>query len=68
MFGVSQSCGSEDAMKDPGKPKDPKTMSAIELLIRTKRRWRAPQWLRDYAKLKGWELRKRGRPRKTTER
>jgi hypothetical protein len=40
------------------------TQALVEAL--SKRRWRAPQWVRDMARLTGWELRRRGRPKKQT--
>ena len=44
--------------------KDPKTMSAIELVIRTKHRVRLNRWQKDLAAAMGWKLRGRGRPKK----
>jgi hypothetical protein len=45
---------------------DSNSTAGIQALVGAlgKKRWRAPQWVRDLAMVKGMPLRKRGRPRK----
>jgi hypothetical protein len=47
--------------------KEPKEQNWPILLLQavSKRRWRLNQWQKDLAVVNGWQLRKRGRPRKS---